>query len=194
MAKVPHKPTNMTTSAHYLSSSKMMPPLAATQEVERTALVNTLNTQENTRKLTVFQAPAGYGKSTTMRQILARCRLQGVITIWLNFDEADNDVSRFLAAFSQAVAPHSPQLEHELHQQMRNEELAHRIIESLNDISHPTTIFFDNVETINNPAVTGLIARGIEALPENCRVFVGSRTAPPIGLAKMASVCMGGPL
>lgn len=181
------KTPNPKKSAPYLSRSKITPPQPATQEIERKLLVNELSAYPASRKLTVLQAPAGYGKSTTMRQIMARYQQLGFVTIWLNFDNGDNDVSRFLAAFSLAVAPHANELSETSYKMLRNEELAHRIIESLYNMAHPTAIFFDNVEAIKNPTVSGLITRGIEALPDNCRIFIGSRTQPSIGMARMAT-------
>lgn len=171
----------------YLSRAKITPPSLPPQEVERSRLIDDLSDRKSARKLTVLQAPAGYGKSTMMRQVLARYQAQNVITIWLNLDESDNDVSRFLAGFSMAVAPYSQQLNEASYRSLRNQELAHSIIEGLNAMVEPTAIFFDNMECIRNPAVSGLIARGIEALPSNCCILISSRTPPAVGMAKLAA-------
>lgn len=173
--------------APYVSRSKVNPPPASDREIKRVSLLDDVGDHQSTRKLTLLQAPAGYGKSTAMCQVLERFRQQGVTTLWLNFDDADNDMSRFLAAFGLAVAPYSKKLTEASYKSPRNQELAHWIIESLNAIAEPTAIFFDNLEAIRNPAVLGLIARGIEALATNCCIFIASRTAPPIGLAKLAA-------
>ncbi len=172
-------------SAPYLSRTKVTPPQLPPQVMQRSQLLDQLCAYPATRKLTVLQAPAGYGKSTTMRQVMARYQELGFVTIWLNFDHRDNDITRFLAAFSLAVAPHTDELDETSYKQQRNEELAHRIIEGLTTMAHPTVIFFDNLEVIKNPAVAGLITRGIEALPDTCRIFIGSRTQPAIGMARL---------
>jgi len=55
-------------------------------------------------RVTLLQAPAGYGKSTTIRQIMSACDQQGFLTAWLTFDEADNDPLRFLVHFQAFLA------------------------------------------------------------------------------------------
>ena len=172
----------------YMSKSKVTPPSLPNEEIKRSKLIDELGDHSATRKLTVLQAPAGYGKSTTMRQILELYKTQGVVTIWLNFDDADNDVSRFLASFYTAVAPHCEELNYEGWQTLRDQELMDVTAEYLNTMVGPTALFFDNVEKIKNPAVLGLIARGIEDLPEGWRVFLGSRTTPAVGLAKISTI------
>ena len=120
-----------------------------------------------------------------MGEVLQRFQGHGATTVWMNFDDADNDVSRFLAVFSVALAPHYDGLDESSYQTLRNQDLLQRTIEYLDVIKDPTVIFFDNFEAIQNPAILSLIDRGIDALPENCNVFIGTRTQPQIGLAKL---------
>lgn len=169
----------------YLPLSKVSPPDEPAQQLLRHSLLEQLTAPDKSKKLTLFNAPAGYGKSTVLRQVLKQYQDLEHITVWLNLDAADNDISRFLAAFSMAVSEHTKSLEPDSYRSMRNAELAHRIIETLDSVTEPTAIFFDNLDKIENPAVTGLITRGIEALPENCRVFVGSRGIPAIGTGRL---------
>ena len=174
-------------STTYISHAKIRAPKQPPDEVPRSSLVNELSTHPSIRKLTVLQAPAGYGKSTTMRQVMAEYEKRDFVTMWLNLDEADNDLSRFLAAWRQAVAPVADQFSDENYLSVSDEELAHLIIDGCMIVMHPTVVFFDNMEVIRNPAVLGLITRGIAALPENFRIFASSRTAPDIGLTRLAA-------
>lgn len=169
---------------HFISRSKNAPPAVLGQEIRRSQVLELLEKNATTR-LWLLLAPAGYGKTTAMCQIMQHFNQQGFISIWLNFDDGDNDIFRFLIGFATAIAPYSEPLKKALLHSPLNEELAHLIIESLNAITEPTTIYFDNFEAVNNPAVCGLIARGIEALPDNCRIVIGSRTKPNIGLSRL---------
>lgn len=173
-------------STPYISQSKTRAPTLSPGELERSVLVDELSSS-STRKLTVLQAPAGYGKSTTMRQLMARFQTGEFLTMWLNLDEGDNDLSRFLSAWRQAVAPVADQFSDEDYLQLSDEELAHLIIDGCMNVINPTVVFIDNMEVIKNPAVLGVIARGIAALPENCRIFIGTRTTPDIGLVRLAA-------
>ncbi len=169
----------------YVSQAKVTPPPQPVQQLERQELAAMLSDRQSARKVTILQAPAGYGKSTTMAQAQKRLEDQGASTVWMNFDDADNDVSRFLAVFSVALAPHFDRLEESSYQTLRNQDLLQRMIEYLDVATHPTAFFFDNFEAIQNPAILSLIDRGIDAMPENCNVYIGTRTPPKIGLAKL---------
>ena len=57
------------------------------------------------RRLTVFHAPCGFGKSTLLTDICRRERARGVLTAWLSLDEADTlDV---LAAYIEHALRHA---------------------------------------------------------------------------------------
>ncbi len=183
--KTPTSQSN-TADTPYFSRSKITPPKLHTGGIERTQLVDELSAYPKTRKLTVLQAPAGYGKTTTLRQIMERLQKKGFITIWLNFDEGDNDLSRALMVFCMALAQYDNAYSKTSYK-LGEEVLAHQIMESFRGMSKPAALFFDNLESLKNPAVLGVMARGIAALPSTCRAFVSSRTQPSIGLARLAS-------
>lgn len=169
---------------YYLPRTKTTPPAPVCQEIPRLSILNPLQ-QDSAAKLWLLLAPAGYGKTTAMRQMLQVLCEQGFIGLWLNLDDADNDMSRFLTSFATVIAPHFPPLKVALGRRSTNEELAYLIIESLHEITHSTVIFFDNFEVLRNSAVCGLIARGIEALPDHCRVVIASRNKPEIGISRL---------
>jgi len=176
-------PTGMRPAAHKFRT-KVTPRMASPFEIPRLAIIDQLSAADASRVIFVH-GPAGFGKTTVMTQLLARYRERGVATAWLSLDGGDNDVSRFLAGFAAAVegmqgAPAVP-----ARQPMRNAELASWIMDRFTAVNKPQAMFFDDFETLNNPVVISLIARGIEAMPPDSRVVVGSRTVPDIGLARL---------
>lgn len=173
-------------NSQYISRSKTFPPTISDQEIKRAQILKLLTTHSHI-KLWMLLAPAGYGKTTAMCQIMQHFHKKSFISIWLNLDDGDNDMSRFLNSFATAISPHSSILADTLSGFTSNEELAHHIIESLYSISQPTVIYFDNFEILNNPAVCSVIARGIEALPDHCKIVIGSRTLPNIGLSRLTT-------
>ncbi len=168
----------------YVSRTKVTAPATSRYEVPRQAMLARAGQAETSRAVLVH-APAGFGKTTFMTQLLARYRQQGIATVWLTLDNGDNDVSRFLSGFSSAVATLLPNGVQPGLAQMRNADLVEWILEQLAASSAPVAIFFDDFETIRNPVVMGLVARGIEAIPSKACLVIGTRTLPEIGLARL---------
>jgi LuxR family maltose regulon positive regulatory protein len=168
----------------YISRTKVTAPATSRYEVPRQAMLARAGQAETSRAVLVH-APAGFGKTTFMTQLLARYRQQGIATIWLTLDNGDNDVSRFLCGFSNAVATLLAKGTQPDLAQMRNAELVEWILEQLAANPTPVAIFFDDFEAIRNPVVLGLVARGIEAIPNKACLVIGSRTLPEIGLARL---------
>lgn len=171
-------------SLPYISRTKVTPPATSRFEVPRQVMLDRAGQADISRAVLVH-APAGFGKTTFMTQLLARYRQQGVATAWLTLDAGDNDVSRFLSGFSTAIADLLPEVaQHDL-AQMRNADQVAWILDRIAEIQTPVAIFFDDFEAIRNPVVLGLVARGIEALPNKACLVIGSRTLPEIGLARL---------
>src|SRR6218665_137940 len=91
----------------YISRTKVTAPATSRYEVPRQAMLARAGLADSSRAVLVH-APAGFGKTTFMTQLLARYRQQGIATVWLTLDDGDNDVSRFLSGFSNAVATLNP--------------------------------------------------------------------------------------
>ncbi|WP_439855944.1 LuxR C-terminal-related transcriptional regulator [Pseudomonas yamanorum] len=168
----------------YLSPTKVTAPSTSRYEVPRQAMLDRAG-QASMSRAVLVHAPAGFGKTTFMTQLLARYRQQGIATIWLTLDDGDNDVSRFLIGFSSAVATLLPPDAHTPLTTLRNTALVEWILAQLAASAVPVAIFFDDFEAIRNPVVLGLVTRGIEAIPHKACLVIGSRTLPEIGLARL---------
>jgi LuxR family transcriptional regulator, maltose regulon positive regulatory protein len=86
-----------------LHSYKLYAPPLRPDLIGRTSIVDRVFGAESS-PVVLLQAPAGYGKSTTLRQIMNACEERGFLTAWLTFDEADNDPRRFLVHFQALLA------------------------------------------------------------------------------------------
>lgn len=168
----------------YVSRTKVTPPVTSRFEVPRQAILERAG-YADTKRAVLVHAPAGFGKTTFMTQLLNRYRQQGVATVWLTLDGGDNDVSRFLNGFSNAVASLRKDETPQDLSQLRNADLVSWILEQIAECPTPVAIFFDDFEAIRNPVVLGLVARGIEAIPHKACLVIGSRTLPDIGLARL---------
>lgn len=134
-------------------------------------------------KLVLVRAPAGFGKTTAMAQLRERMEAQGIATAWLTLDRADNDVSRFLHCLAEAVqrlgveaprlhdaqGPHSP----------------FDAVAALAAHDAPFTLFLDDFEGVQEPAVLGLVREIVEHLPRRGQIVIGSRSLPDLGLGRL---------
>jgi LuxR family transcriptional regulator, maltose regulon positive regulatory protein len=129
-------------------------------------------------KLILVRAPAGFGKTTALRQIHEQLSEAGVATAWITLDAADNDVPRFLSCLAEAVA--RLQIEDDAGTGADAEAVA-----LLQREGPPFALFLDEAEALQSPAVVGLVREVIERLPRNGRVVIGSRSLPDLALGRL---------
>ena len=78
-----------------VNKTKLRPPSRRGQLVERPALLQRLSAQPRPR-LSLLQAPAGFGKSSLLSQFYHCVRAAGEAAVWLSIDAGDNNCDRFL--------------------------------------------------------------------------------------------------
>ncbi|MGJ7570620.1 LuxR C-terminal-related transcriptional regulator [Variovorax sp. RB2P76] len=158
--------------------TKLSPPAFVATQVPRTALGDGMAAAAV--KLVLVRAPAGFGKTTAMAQMRERMEAQGTATAWLTLDLADNDVSRFLHCLAEAVqrlgveaprtpGPHGP----------------FDAVAALAAHDSPFTLFLDDFERVQEPAVLGLVREIVEHLPRRGQIVIGSRSLPDLGLGRL---------
>lgn len=170
--------------SQYLSKAKISTPVASSHSVSRRHILDGI-APDIRERLILITAPAGFGKTTTMLQLHELFVARGMATAWLTLDDGDNDVSRFLAAFSAALRKVSGKRPLPADEAVGNADIAQWITELVADNPKPQAIFFDDFEALKNPVVEGLIARGIQIMPEGSCVVIGTRRLPDIGLASL---------
>jgi len=168
----------------YLPDTKVTPPVTGRAEVPRQQALDRVIRSDHCR-LVLVQAPAGFGKTTFMNQLVAHYRTGGMAPSWLTLDPGDNDVSKFLAAFVTSLERVNGERNVGDDCPVRNADIVASIMDLIVESPKPRAIFFDDFESLHNPVVTNLIARGIDALPANSLVVIGTRSLPDIGLARL---------
>ncbi|HBY35071.1 MAG TPA: helix-turn-helix transcriptional regulator, partial [Delftia acidovorans] len=161
----------------YVPQAKLSPPRAAAAQVARLAVAARWPEALRARVVLV-RAPAGFGKTTAMRQMRERLQAEGQATAWLTLDAADNDVSRFLQCLGAAVrtlgvgpSQGAGELSQALH--------------ALAGEGRSFALFIDDFEVLHNDAVLGLVRQLMEQLPERGRLVIGSRALPALGLGRL---------
>ncbi|GJG96696.1 helix-turn-helix transcriptional regulator [Cupriavidus pauculus] len=138
-------------------------------------------------RLVSVHAPAGFGKTGAMLDILSACMHEGVRTAWIQLGPADNDLSIFLSALDVAVdmlgdvdrqtEPSSDTRPGPL--------MADTLVERLTQFAAPFAIFLDDLESLHNPATLEFMRQLIAQLPAHGRFVIGSRGVPDLGLGRL---------
>lgn len=170
----------------WLNSKTEVPTISKTA-LDRERLLQLL--QDGTSsKLTIVQAPGGYGKTTILSQWISKISEP---TSWFSIDNLDNDPVRFWKYVIQSV---SNGLNNDLDKRLLPLFTSHLhppselIIDSfLNELSYVKEnlhIVFDDFHLIEHPIIYDMLIRFIDYLPKNTRIYILSRTHLPLPLAR----------
>ena len=170
-----------------LSAHKLFAPQAHQGAIHRKTILERIFVEEETRVILV-QGPAGHGKSTLLQQAKSECEARGILTGWLTFDDTDNDPRRFfthllalLTSLEQTVGvnPGQPSAEG-TGRLMRSDWFINRLIK----LDRPTSIFFDDFHALGAKPYE-FFRHLLERIPDRITLFIGSRSVPEIGLARL---------
>ncbi|HKS70935.1 MAG TPA: AAA family ATPase, partial [Ktedonobacterales bacterium] len=160
----------------------------------RTAAVDRL-AQEVNCPLTVVSAPAGYGKTTALAQLIATLHVPAA---WVTLDARDNDPARFWARVFAALEHVIPGLDAQGHATRTTHEApglsaTDRVLDALAvwrphaQESAPTLLILDDYHELHaeNHVIHDAVAFLVEHLPPQLHLVVAGRTVPPLPLAKL---------
>lgn len=140
------------------------------------------------RKATLVSAPAGYGKTTLLRQWLEDCPLPAA---WLSLDENDSDlfifVSYFVAAV-QTILPEAGQATLSLlgvPQKPSLELITSTLINDLDRQEEPFLLVLDDYHTITDSEVHQLVEALITYMPSEMHLVLSSRKDFPLPLVRL---------
>ncbi len=138
-------------------------------------------------KLVLFRSPAGYGKTTMAAQWLANKSAVG----WYSIDESDNDPSRFVNYFIQAInkategrCPSSQTLA-ERRQFSSLHSLFGEVFVELSDYRNEFYVVLDDYHLIDSDEIHEAMRFFLKNMPDNMTLVVTSRSTPPLGTANL---------
>ena len=145
-----------------------------------------------TRQLTLFSAPAGFGKTTLARKWLAGRETQ---TAWYSLDERDNEPERFWLYFITALQKLKPGLGSGLLEILRSkatftdssssgEALLTPLLNELFTLEEPSFLILDDYHLINNPRIHEDMVFFFENLPPTLHLALTTRSDPPWPLSR----------
>lgn len=154
---------------------KNTPPISLNKHIVRTETLEKIE-KFNNFKLIYIHAPAGFGKSTLLQQYFDRVQPSRKC-VWINLDHSDNDLDTFIQNLSFAWFG------------TYNIRSKNALIDEIIHSSNQFSIFLDEFEHIQDPAILNLIQQLIEYLPNNGEIFIASRQQLPL---RVASLCING--
>lgn len=176
-----------------LIKTKFYAPQVRASHVERPRLREALNSNLHrdgffTRKLTVFSAPAGYGKTTLAVDWLNT--LEFPFT-WFAIDGGDNDPVRFLTYFVNAIREVLPEAGSPTLAMLQSPQLPPPevlLTPLLNEIEARAAQFMlvlDDYHLLNNPQVHAYLNFLVDYQPPNMHLVITSREDPPLPLHRL---------
>ena len=172
-----------------LQPSKLAVPLARPQRIVRQRLLDRL-TRGGDWALVLLAAPAGFGKTTLLVDLLAAQAQTSSGAAWLTLDAADNDPARFwnyvLAAF-RAVYPELGAIQALLSEtRLPSIDLVvTELSRALSELQRPLTLALEDYHVIENAEIHTGVAFLLEHRPPLLQLIVSSRADPPLPLARL---------
>jgi LuxR family transcriptional regulator, maltose regulon positive regulatory protein len=171
-----------------LAATKLHIPAFRSELVERRALVAALSAGD-LRKLTVLEAPAGYGKTTLLAEWCSSPSEEREFA-WLSLDEEDGDPVRFWAGAIDALRTLEPDLGAAARSalEVRGADLTGvvlpLVVNELAGLSRRIVLVLDDYHVIRRREVHRSLEFLLDHLPDNVHVAIATRVDPPLSLPR----------
>ena len=176
-------------SGAVLAATKLHIPEVRPELLTRPGLVDALVTGA-TRKLTLAEAPAGYGKTTLLAEWCSSPAERRDFA-WLSLDQGDSDPGRFWTGVIDALRGVEPGLA-----PSAREALAARSIDlievalplllnELVQIGREIVLVLDDYQVVRDDEVHRSVAFMLDHLPEHLYLAIATRSDPPLPLARL---------
>jgi len=180
-----------------LRRAKLVPPSLGLRSVQRSEIVDlVLRPAATSARLVLFRAPAGFGKTTAMRQYLAQLQASKaeVAVAWLTLDALDDDYRRFLLHLIGALVG-ILRLPQTLPSGLQGDggeaaidRIAFELIDQVADCEHPFALFIDEFEAVSNRAIDELLRLLLARLPDHGQLVMASRETPNLQLGRLRAL------
>ena len=167
-------------------STKFFIPTNRSTTVSRMHLIERVEQGLN-RKLTLISAPAGFGKTSLLADSVGNFNIP---IGWLSLDEQDNDKTRFLKYFINALQQIEKGVGENIllalrsQQPLETEILVAGLINEIADIDHPFVVVLDDYHVITDSEIQQILLFLLDNQPPQMHIIISSRADPPWPLAR----------
>jgi len=187
VAEVRDVPTQ--SSGAVLAATKLHIPEVRSEQIARAGLVDGL-VSSSRRKLTLIEAPAGYGKTTLIAEWRSSAREERDFA-WLSLDEGDSDPARFWAGVIDALRTVEPGIGKPAVEALESRSIHVRdvalplLLNELARLDRDVVLVLDDYQTVRGPDVHRLVDVLLAHLPDRLHVVIATRVDPPLSLARL---------
>jgi LuxR family maltose regulon positive regulatory protein len=169
--------------------TKLYPPRRRGGLVPRPQLTEVLK-RGTESKLTLVSAPAGFGKTTLLADLVAADAEAGRATAWLSLEPADNDATSFWTNVAASLHRAAPEVATAATMLQDPEPppidwVVAALVNDLGTIAKGVTLVLDDYHAIDAPDIQEQVAFLIEHLPPRAHVAIATRADPAFPLARL---------
>ena len=175
-----------------LIKPKLRAPLPRPEYLSRPRLLELLTTAYPKRKITLIDAPPGYGKTTLLAQWYSN-EGANLPTAWVSLDEQDNDPVRLWAHVTEAIRQITPEEEvfgtngfvgmSTNYRELIDTKLP-VLINGLAELPQGVTLVLDDYHCIKESECHELVSFFVEHLPEKVHLILSTRHDLPLPLGR----------
>ena len=172
----------------WLIQSKVRPQELLIEPVPRPRLIRKLDSGLD-GKLTLLSAPAGYGKTTLMKEWRQHLLERGCAVAWLSLDDGDNApgilISYLAFALREAGAAHElgdtagESVDPGIDARTRLGLLS----AAIGACQKPVVLMLDGFERLDGGCVKSVVEPALEYFPGNCHIVIGGRSSGNLTLS-----------
>lgn len=136
-------------------------------------------------RLIVVQAPAGYGKTSLLRQHCERRAALGEKVAWVRMDTQSADETHFLHLLCDAARSLAGTARSATATRHPGPATLQDLLRALGHVREPVVLVVDNFESASAPEFEAVFAQVVRRLPESVQLCVGTRVLPTARLARL---------
>lgn len=174
-------------SMEQLLSTKIFIPPAIPNYVHRSRLLRSLDLTFH-KKLFLLSAPAGFGKTTLVRDWIDRGDFQAA---WLSLDTGDDDLFQFLRYLVFSLRTIFPEFGERVIQMIQypqnpsGEFIMTTLINEIFEMKHVFVLVLDDYHVIEDPEIDEALVFLLDNLPGNMHLIMTTREDPQLPLARL---------
>ena len=174
----------------WIIKTKLSPPNLPARQIKRCQLLEEF-VHSRDCQLVIIHAPAGYGKTTFLKQWFEYHLKNEGTASWLSLDEEEKNPSLFIsylvAALKKAGVP-CVSLETIVSQGINDQSaraMTAIIINTLEQFGQELLLFFDDYQLVSCSVINDLVQKLVSRLPENVSIILSSRVYPDLAVQNL---------